>query len=155
MGGVGRESARMKSVLISIRPCWCNLIASGQKTLEIRKSRPKIETPFKCFIYCTKETHGYPGIVSGNVIGEFVCDSIKGIDVPYPAFRDRLDKSILEQSCVEYYPLHRYAYHDNVYGWHISELKIYDKPKGLLEAFRIARPPQSWRYVEGGICGEV
>lgn len=144
----------MKSVLMSIRPCWCNLIANGQKTLEIRKSRPKIETPFKCFIYCTKESHRYPGIVSGRIIGEFVCDSIKCIDVPYPAFRDRLDKSILEQSCVEYYPLHRYAYHDNVYGWHISELKIYDNPKGLLEAFGIARPPQSWRYVEGEICND-
>ena len=44
----------MKSVLISIRPMWCELIASGKKTIEVRKTRPKIETPFKCYIYCTK-----------------------------------------------------------------------------------------------------
>lgn len=44
----------MKSVLISIHPKWCDLIASGKKTIEVRRTRPKIETPFKCYIYCTK-----------------------------------------------------------------------------------------------------
>ncbi len=43
----------MKAVLISIAPKWCKLIMDGQKTVEIRKSRPKIDTPFKCYIYCT------------------------------------------------------------------------------------------------------
>jgi len=42
-----------KSVLISIRPQWCELIANGKKTIEVRKTRPKLETPFKCYIYCT------------------------------------------------------------------------------------------------------
>ena len=44
----------MKSLLLSISPKWCELIASGKKTIEVRKTRPKIETPFKCYIYCTK-----------------------------------------------------------------------------------------------------
>lgn len=43
-----------KSVLISIRPEWCEKIINGQKTNELRKTRPKISTPFKCYIYCTK-----------------------------------------------------------------------------------------------------
>ncbi len=34
----------MKSVLIGIRPEWCEKIASGEKTLEVRKNRPKQET---------------------------------------------------------------------------------------------------------------
>lgn len=42
-----------KSVLISIRPKWCEMIANGKKTIELKKSRPKLETPFKCYIYCT------------------------------------------------------------------------------------------------------
>ena len=46
-----------KAVLISIRPKWCELIANGTKTVEVRKSRPKIATPFKCYIYCTKDRH--------------------------------------------------------------------------------------------------
>lgn len=44
----------MKSVLISIKPQYCELIASGKKTVEVRKRRPKLQTPFKCYIYCTK-----------------------------------------------------------------------------------------------------
>lgn len=44
----------MTNVLISISPKWCKKIASGKKTIEVRKTRPKCETPFKCFIYCTK-----------------------------------------------------------------------------------------------------
>ena len=44
-----------KAVLISIRPTWCELIANGEKTIEVRKTRPKLDTPFKCYIYCTKD----------------------------------------------------------------------------------------------------
>jgi hypothetical protein len=44
----------MKAILMSIRPEWCDLIIRGQKTIEVRKTRPKLETPFKVYIYCTK-----------------------------------------------------------------------------------------------------
>lgn len=138
----------MKSVLISIQPKWCELIASGKKTLEVRKTRPKLETPFKCYVYCTLAgsnelfhdvlkgdvaawNRGNWADKKGNVIGEFVCDDIRCFDIPYPAFQKELDKTILEQSCCTYYALHRYAYHDALYGWHISDLKIYEKPKSL------------------------
>lgn len=67
----------MTSVLISINPTWCELIASRQKTLEIRKTRPKIKTPFKVYIYQTVNDT-YRGIANGQgkVIGEFVCNNI-------------------------------------------------------------------------------
>lgn len=91
----------MKSVLISINPKWCELIANGKKTIEVRKTRPKIETPFKCYIYETKEkAYEDIGICGrtkdgtrynfvhriGKVIGEFVCDKIEDFycaSVPY------------------------------------------------------------------------
>ena len=44
----------MKAILMSVRPKWCELIASGKKTVEIRKTVPKLETPFKVYIYCTQ-----------------------------------------------------------------------------------------------------
>ena len=44
----------LKSVLISIQPKWCELIASGKKTVEVRKPRPKLKTPFKVYIFITK-----------------------------------------------------------------------------------------------------
>lgn len=73
----------MKAILLSIRPEWCDLIIRGQKTIEVRKTRPKLETPFKVYIYCT----GHDGWVmkspkagvqkmDSRVIGEFTCDKI-------------------------------------------------------------------------------
>ena len=44
----------MKAVLISIQPKWVEKIANGEKTIEVRKTRPNLQTPFKCYIYCTK-----------------------------------------------------------------------------------------------------
>ena len=80
----------MNSVFISIQPKWCELIANGKKTIEIRKTKPSIETPFKCYIYCTgvksiplneyvkihQTTGGKIDDWHGKVIGEFVCDRI-------------------------------------------------------------------------------
>ena len=130
----------MKAVLISTRPKWCELIASGLKSVEVRKVRPKIETPFKCYIYCTKpdtkdphqllEIHGHDGKIrkaNGKVIGEFVCDYI------HPFFND-------EDTCLSREELAEYENGKTVYGWHISDLKIYDKPKELSEF---------WAYNEG------
>lgn len=71
----------MKSVLLSIQPQWCELIASGKKTIEVRKSAPK-ETPFKVYIYQSKWHWIYkilPWLKErrGKVIGEFICDRIE------------------------------------------------------------------------------
>lgn len=52
--------------MISIRPKWCEKICSGEKTIEVRKTRPKLETPFKCYIYCTVEMAGYANADAGN-----------------------------------------------------------------------------------------
>lgn len=172
----------MEAVLISIRPEWCELIAKGQKTVEVRKNKPKLETPFKCYIYCTKgyltkqDKHGnaYRKYCNGEVIGEFVCDAIERFSVPYPAYQAEMQKRILHESCCTYQELHKYAGHADLYGWHISDLVIYDKPKQISEFIRscnkeydcflcdksgfapdmhiacfntLIRPPQSWCYV--------
>lgn len=148
----------MKSVLISIRPQWCEKIASGEKIIEVRKTRPKLETPFKCYIYCTKgegdclwrwSTITYdtqfpnerPNRLDGKVIGEFVCNYINKIYVPFG------DKT--GGTCLNAKEIYDYVNRDFCYGWHISELKIYDTPKPLSE-FGLTRAPQSWCYVEGG-----
>lgn len=52
-----------KAVMLSVRPKWCEKIASGEKTIEVRKTRPKLETPFKCYIYCTKAKERLIGIL--------------------------------------------------------------------------------------------
>lgn len=142
----------MKSVLISIQPKWCELIASGKKAIEVRKSRPKIDTPFKCYIYmtATKERcrfweyitaykNNKGDIVDGSqkVIGEFVCDriyEIKNLGGSFMIGNDiALTNRIARDSCLEFPDLRAYLRDKNGYAWHISKLKIYDKPKELVE----------------------
>ena len=162
----------MKAVLISIHPEWCNQIENGLKTMEIRKSRPKISTPFKCYIYCTSRVKPFKGGYIGlrKVIGEFICDDIivdlRGENADIFEKQGRI--SLADQK--------KYGGNKPLYGWHISNLVIYDQPKEL-RYFRkvgerigyrlvndnkrglvsipftcnneqIRRPPQSWCYVE-------
>ena len=143
----------MKSVLISIRPKWCEKIASGKKTVEVRKTKPNIPTPFKCYIYCTnqrvngeilltydKKVEGrnrgfrYEGDIplAGKVIGEFECKDILNFALdPY----GHVCADDLKASCLTTEDLWNYAKGKTLYGWHISDLKIYDKPKELCEFF--------------------
>lgn len=142
-----------KSVLISIHPKWCELIASGRKTIEVRKTKPQLQTPFKCYIYCTQGLFKDLRIIKQStysnrmkVIGEFICDWIRC----ETEIADGLIDEVLEStSCVSARELYEYANGSALYSWHISNLKIYDKPKGLNE-FHIFKPQQSWCYVEEG-----
>lgn len=180
----------MKSVLISINPKWCELIASGKKTIEVRKTRPNIETPFKCYIYQTmmvynsvsKKNDGLrPHLVPGKVIGVFVCDKIYDIEPHYdtPNFCNQYVcgwNAGDDDDCLSFSDLNAYLCGKHGYGWHISDLKIYEKPKELSEFRRhcknidllcfccdraithddgyvscnskISRPPQSYMFVE-------
>lgn len=193
------------AVLISIRPKWCEKIVSGEKTIEVRKTRPKLETPFKAYIYCTT---GRPDLNipisqerlmqdylntgsmkslncphgNGKVIGEFTCDRIYKLETRSPGGSYSVvgeDKPttnrVARESCLGLADMHRYLQSKTGYGWHISELKIYDAPKELSEFRRVCpndlycescamywnnggtcgngglllkRPPQSWCYVE-------
>lgn len=133
----------MKSVLISIKPKWCELIASGKKTIEVRKTRPKCDTPFKCYIYQT--VGGRTNTVDilennlGKVIGEFVCDRIDRIDVidgsmmTYIQVNSKGDMFITQETCLDIDRLQQYFGNKSGFGWHISDLVIYDKPKELSE----------------------
>ena len=185
----------MKRVLISIKPKWCELIAIGKKIIEVRKTKPKLELPFRCYIYCTKEKtngdfilckskensdlFGFNAAVGinkgfaneadlqlkGKVIGEFICDEITdAIDIGGSEF--------YAASCMDIAEWLKYTdgHKGKVWCWHISELKMYDKPKELdefrkylsffdgesideieeagISNIRLKRPPQSWCYAE-------
>lgn len=190
----------MIAVLISIRPEWCEKIINGRKTIEVRKTRPKMDTPFKCYIYCTqsadmlwilkeRERSLHPDKIAdvfkaakcggayrgnGKVIGEFVCDDIferivrvgTSCEPPKYCICDwNMDctplDTLLADACLTKDELEKYLDGGVGYGWHISNLRIYDHPRDLWEfaglqretEFGLAprpitRPPQSWRYVE-------
>ena len=136
-----------KAVLISIQPQWCERIARGEKTVEIRKTRPNLGTPFKCYVYRTKgvvkhiaKGEWFDMPVGGTVIGEFTCDRIT------PLFNVCTDnwhhlagdvhewhKELVKRACLTDAELKAYAKGQNCFAWHISDLKIYDTPKELTE----------------------
>ena len=150
-----------KAVLISINPEWCDLILRGEKTAEVRKTKPKLETPFKVYIYCTKAPKWLKIASdkweqrSGKVVGEFVCDKIWEL-----APICRAPDDVEEMACMDRDRIVRYL--NKCHGWalHISDLKIYDQPRELraftglqstrfgMRPVEITRPPQSWCYVE-------
>lgn len=182
----------MNEIMLPVRPKWCELIASGKKTIEARKTIPKCDVPFKVYIYCTKPRmpvrhdgtivmfdddlaitnrfgrgkrveNPYGALMEGEfllngaVMGEFVCDKCYSIHVPadiqfsidtgiWSPFSER----ILHYACLTPEEVIDYAGDRKyIFGWHISNLKIYDKPKQLSE-FGVKRPPQSFCYVERG-----
>lgn len=176
----------MKSVLIAIRPQWCEKIAKGEKTIEVRKTAPQ-EVPFKAYIYCTKEKKqddiiwagifGDRGKWNGQVIGEFICDKVERLEehIEQGGLYYILSDTFNEQAQLDNWELHDYGKGKTLYGWHISDLKIYGSPRELSEFSRpcsysglcfsckrtsfkkdgnllcntkITRPPQSWMRVE-------
>ena len=188
----------MKAILMSIQPQWCEKIASGEKTVEVRKTVPKLKTPFKVYMYCTekgkylyrcrvdKNRLAVPERWNGKVIGEFVCDWVKEI-TPHCDINGCINQyihkypAILGDDCLSFEQMKAYLGNKKGFDWHISDVKIYDKPKELCEfkpwcekyiisydplevccdckkAFYdedgawfgcgLARPPQSWCYVE-------
>lgn len=127
-----------KAVMLSIRPKWCEKIASGEKTVEVRKTRPKLETPFMCYIYCTLDKISYRtntvGRCNGKVIGEFTCDRIYEL-APLNHAPDDVEK----QACLTREEIVNYL-KGTGYGWHILDLKIYDNPQELSK-FRVEDKP--------------
>ena len=165
-----------KAVMLSIRPKWVEKIANGEKTIEVRKTRPKLDTPFKCYIYCTLPKYPHEDFIAtdypmpqfyggGKVIGEFVCDCVTPL---YNVCMDdwkrlagglhNIEKELVNQACLTEANLHTYAGGKNCFAWHISDLRIYDQPRELT-AFRRACK-NSW-YCEScamywennGTCG--
>lgn len=176
-----------KAVMLSIRPKWVEKIANGEKTIEVRKTRPKLDTPFKCYIYCTLPKYPHEDFIAtdyprpqfyggGKVVGEFTCDRIFPINVFDNGSIQNWLFEHMERSCLTYEELADYIGNGKTgYGWHISDLRIYDEARELSEFQRatdpcdschaeytwectdckklggnIKRPPQSWYYVEEG-----
>ncbi len=153
-----------KAVLISIRPQWVEKIVRGEKTIEVRKTKPKIQTPFKCYIYCTLgKMQWNPGdiyshkifengefshyeIGNGKVIGEFICNDVYQI----PIFDGIVSSMDVVMSCLDDNEILEYAGEKPVYACHISDLKIYDKPRELSEFYRLGEEI----YCDAGLGGK-
>ena len=140
---------------MSIRPEWCKKILDGEKTVEVRKTRPKLETPFKVYVYCTlaaskefklddrnwdvsAKNRGDWAKKRGRVIGEFTCNDIDRITPLTSSIPGNLEERILG-SCLTPQQVEAYAGWKgrrlidcrDAYCWHISNFKLYKKPVKL------------------------
>lgn len=163
----------MKAIMISIKPQWVKKILNGEKTIEIRKTRPNIELPCKVYIYETKGKGKFVNCgkkrenIGGKVVAEFTLNKIDDFKVFENGSVQYWNWYNLEKSCLTYDEISNYIGKDKIgYAWHINNLKIYDKPKELSNFIvsKVAvdcgygnyniynkvliRPPQSWCYVE-------
>lgn len=176
-----------RAVMLSIRPEWCEKIASGEKTIEVRKTRPKLKTPFKCYIYCTLPKYPHEDFIAtdyprpqfyggGKVVGEFTCERIALIAYDGGELSSTTNAAFSPATCLTQSEIIAYiGDKGRCYGWHISDLRIYDAPRELSEfrkacpnswycescamywgnngtcgneSLQIKRAPQSWCYVE-------
>lgn len=163
------------AVLMSIRPEWCALILDDRKVVEVRKSRPWFDPPFKVYVYCT-EKGDKSGLrylygkdkanqICGKVCAEFICRDLTCIQVRTEDDGIHLGNTAFLRTCLTDRELVDYlltrtdgkrAENAEGWGWHISNLKIYDEPKTIEEmgwmgwTGPLKRAPQSYRYVEAG-----
>ena len=135
------------AVMISIKPKWVDLIVNGNKTIEIRKTKPKLETPFKCYIYETKGDTDVPVIYEdgsmdfhgrGMVVGEFMCVRCSSVFINAKEYDfsewplEVPDTRLSVKEIIDYIGDMRQSY-----WWYISDLKMYDKPKPLFDFQRV------------------
>ena len=150
----------MKAIMLSIKPNWCRLIGLKQKTVEIRKTRPTTDLPFKCYIYCTLDGDYLTSVngelqklneisldlkqssiireLNGRIIGEFVCNEITYLGNISTDPWERLlgnvheehKRLVIKAACLTERQLHEYG---GKYAWHISDLVFYKEPKELSE----------------------
>ena len=145
-----------KAVLISIKPKWVEKIANGEKTIEVRKTRPNAILPLKCYIYCTKPKFEYEDLIildngngfygGGKVIGEFVLHYIFPIsfysnDAAY--FDEATPLEVAETCLTDRDIVHYLGNGKTGYGWRISDLKIYDTPKPITDFKRWNRTEEN------------
>lgn len=143
----------MNKIMMSIKPQYVAKIFNGEKTVEVRRTRPKLEPPFEVLVYQTKITfkvrnwqENFQSIVftpnggaedgNGKVIGSFVCDKVEKItpSVEWGSHGyDTVDDDLLKEMRLERGYLENYGSGVTLYGWHITEPKLFDKPRELCE----------------------
>ena len=161
----------MKAIMISIKPKWVAKILNGEKTIEIRKTKPKCDLPIDVYIYCTKdkksglhyskeygafndlvggmEHYSTIGDGCGKVVAKFTLNKIRTSDMT----------NCLQGSCLSYDEVNEYTKGKKFYGWHIDNLVIFDEPKELrqyhlvndklgVKLMGLTKAPQNYCYVE-------
>lgn len=154
----------MKEIMISIKPEYVEKILNGQKTIEIRKSKPSCELPCKVYIYCTKAndnfvkkckticnkyyeskylsslSHKLYNYGIGKVVAYFTLNKVETLERDLndwlPKNRYDISNELLKDIKLNQEQLWKYGQGKTLYAWHIDNLKIYDEPRELSEFYK-------------------
>lgn len=148
-------------ILASIKPYYYYLIAEEKKKIEVRKTALK-NLPHDISFYMSKDEKSFAKIPKefqekyrrhfGKVGMRVVCDKVYEYTCSHYEAEYRVTHVEQEVMCLNQPELIRYGKGKTLYGWHISDLKIYDKPRELREFYYCckemkANEPRAGKYV--------
>ena len=124
-------------------PFKCYIYCTSAKPYLYKEANPPFELFLDSELYKGK---GYDDrLFSSKVIGEFICDKVDKIIPLQHTYYNYIGLPIanvieygiwnddLAQMCLKKKEIDNYGKGKTLYGWHISDLKIYDRPKELSE----------------------
>lgn len=131
------SNSNQNSVLLSIKPIYADLILSGQKTIEVRRTIWKNQNIDKVFLYSSAPVQ--------KVVGEF---TIKQIQLKHTILMNNNSFNILsEYAKINIDKLNDYLETSHLfYLIYINEYIKYPEPKPLSH-FGIKNPPQNFCYI--------
>ncbi len=124
-------------ILLSIKPEYAELIFSGKKTFEFRRTIFKEQNVKTVVVYASSPVQ--------KVIGEFQIDSILKLDLKNLWKLTKESAGIEEEFFYEYF-----INKTNGFAIKIAATKKYKKPLCLKEDFNLS-PPQSFLYLNNYI----
>lgn len=127
-------------IILSIKPEWADLIYSGRKKIEWRKTRPLSWLPLYVYLYETAPIK--------KITGYFFCKEILKIHTNEAIlFNKNREGCISSDDLMKYIGNNPY-----IYAWEVSDFVIFDRPMELKEFYSkgspVLRSPQSWQYCE-------
>ena len=127
------------NIILSIKPKWAELIYSGKKTIEWRKSFPKRENIECVFLYETAPVKKVTGFFEWNDF-EAIVFTADFNNIFTTA------QNVVDAGCVPLEDLKKYiGDRIDLFGWKIKNPQKYKEPLPL-SFFNFERPPQSWCY---------
>ena len=155
----------MRKVLASLKPYYYYLVGEGIKKIEVRKDMPKAsDWDNGVLFYMSKDEKSFAKIPKefqekyrkhfGKVGMQFICDKVdeynfhNGLtEYNSMGLPSRIYGSYLifaddyKSMCLSYDEVKNYGKGKTLYGWHISDLKIYDRPRELSDFYRECKKP--------------
>lgn len=131
---MGGKMIKTKYVLMSIKPCYAQLIKTGEKTVELRRTAPKIASGDFIVIYESKPVQRITAICE--------VDTVLSMKIPELWNQVQNEVCITKNTFEEYFKGKEYGS-----GIRFKSVSMLEISKALHEISPNLHPPQSYCYV--------